>query len=212
MLKKMFISMVFMTMLVIGVSLYLFQEKVIGTFDQSNSRSGVLEQSFENEDYFYFLSDKEINRAIGKGTTSIILIEDYLLESPEESLGTESHVAFAYIETPYLTTINIARNVFDHYGRIPSSQEVKQELFDQYLPIHIRFNENKGYVYDLKMIQDEKEIEPFSTEVHGSGAMKTIYLNVGDLDFSMPATVIVEDSVDSSVNHQYEIDFENYIP
>jgi len=209
MFKKMFISMITMTILIAGGFIYYFQQSVGETFVRMDSRTKIIENTFENEEYFYFLSDEEIDKAIEKGMTSTKLIEDYLLENAEEDISLD--VAFAYIETPYLTAIKESRKIFDHFGRRPVPKEIKQELADQYLPIHIRFFENRGYVYDIRFIQGEIEIEPYNIITYGSGSMKTMYMKVEDVDFSQTATVITEDKINSSVYSEFKVNFNDFV-
>lgn len=209
MLKKMVISMITMTILISAGIIYYLQQSVGETFGRPDSPNNVIEKSFENEQYYYFLSDEEIRKAIEKGISSIELIEDYLLQENEEN--TSSEVAFAYIETPFFTALKKSRELFDHFGRRSIPLEIKRELLDQYLPIHIRFYENKGYVYDLRFIQGGEEIKAYNTITQGSGSMKTMYMKVEDLDFSQPATVIAEDKVDTSVFSEFKINFNNYL-
>lgn len=209
MFKKMFISMITMTILISAGIIYYLQQSVGETFGRLESSTNVIEKSFENEEYYYFLSDEKIQKAIEKGMTSIELIENYMLEKNEEKTSPE--VAFAYIETPFFTALKESRELFDHYGRRPIPLEIKRELLDQYLPIHIRFYENRGYVYDLRFIQGGEEIKAYNTITQGSGSMKTMYMKVEDLDFSQPATVIAEDKVDTSVFSEFKINFNNFL-
>jgi len=198
-----------MTILIAGGFIYYFQQSAGETFVRIDSRTKTIENTFENEEYFYFLSDEEIGKAIEKGMTSTKLIEDYLLENAEEEISLD--VAFAYIETPYLTAIKESRKIFDHFGRRPVPNEIKQELADQYLPIHIRFYENRGYVYDIRFIQGESEIEPYNMITYGSGSMKTVHMKVEDIDFSQTATVITEDKIDPSVYSEFKVNFNDFV-
>ncbi|WP_280770016.1 hypothetical protein [Salipaludibacillus daqingensis] len=208
MFKKMFISMIIMTIFIVGSLVYFFHESVGDTLGRTGSLENKLEKTFENEDYYFYLSDQEIRKAIEKGTTSIELVEDFLLEKEEEA--TLSEAVFAYIETPYFSAIKESRKLYDHFGRRPIPEEIKQELMDQYLPIHVRFNENKGYVYDIHLKQGEEEVEPIRTMTSGSGTLKTIYLEVEDLDFAQSAIVVAEDKVNSSVSTQFKVDFSEF--
>ncbi|WP_233254330.1 hypothetical protein [Salipaludibacillus keqinensis] len=213
MLKKMFISMMTMTILIISGFMFLFQGSVDGTLGMPDSPIGEkMEKSFEDESYVYYLNDEQILSAIEKGVTSTELIDDFLLDKSEVTELQETDVAFAYVETPYLTVLKESRNIFDRYGRRPVPQELKPELMDQFLPVHIRFYENKGYVYNVKVLQEDHEVEYFRRETRGSGSMKTLYVKVDDLDFSERAIVQVEDKIDPSINHSFYLDFQIYKP
>ncbi|WP_143051258.1 hypothetical protein [Salipaludibacillus aurantiacus] len=211
MFKKMLYSMVSMTIIIIaGILVYLSQVTGL-TFALPEESLGSIPNTFENENYVYYLTDDQINDAIKKAVSSTDLLENFLLETIEDTTD-GSQVAFAYVETPYLTVINEARKSFDLEGRRPAGEEIRRKLTDSFLPVHIRFYQNKGFVHDVKIIQQDEEIIPFKTETNGSGAVETIYLHIMDVDMTEPAYVYVMDRVNEEAYHISKIDFYNYQP
>lgn len=203
------ISMIVMSILLIGgmlLFLHFFSGVTMGSFDLSEK--GNLEKTFENEDYFYYTTTEEINEAIEKAINSLELIENNILLS--ESLEKNEDIAFAYLETPYLTALKESRAIYDHFSRVPATEEIKNLLSDSYLPIHIRFHGNRGYVYEITMTQFEEEIKPIHTETRGGGTIKTIYISVDDIDLTAPAAIRVEDYVNPSISVDFKIDFDDY--
>ncbi|MGJ9382293.1 hypothetical protein [Salipaludibacillus sp. CF4.18] len=211
MFKKMIISMMIMSICLTGGLFFLLEhsEGVISDL-QNNKVNGDLVKSFENKVYFYHLSKEEINEAIDRGTNSLELIENYLL--PSQSQENNADVAFAYIETPYLTVMKESRAVYDHYGRKPVAEEMTERISDRYLPVHVRFSENKGLEYHVSFLQKDEEIEPITTEIQESGMMETIFIHTDDLDFASSATVRVEQEMNPGNEVEFEINFNNFIP
>ncbi|MCE7791487.1 hypothetical protein K8O68_03490 [Salipaludibacillus sp. CUR1] len=211
MLKKMLYSMVSMTVIIMaGILVYLSQVTGL-TFALPEESPGSIPNTFENENYLYYLTDDQINDAIKKAVSSTDSLENFLLETIEDTTD-GGQVAFAYIETPYLTVINEARKSFDLEGRQPPGGEIREKLTDSFLPVHIRFYQNKGFVHDVKIIQQDEEVIPFKTETNGSGAVETIYLNIMDLDMTEPAYVYVMDRVNEEAYQIFKIDFYDYQP
>ncbi|MCR6111812.1 hypothetical protein HXA35_15795 [Bacillus sp. A301a_S52] len=210
MVKKMLMSMIFMTVLIVGGLLFYFNSTTGGLFGKTDSSSrGTLAKTFEDDTYMYYLSEAQIQQAIKTSTTTVDLLENFLLDE-KQSEG--SGAAFAYVETPYLTAVKEARKIYDYTGRRPVVEEVKPNLMDQYLPVHVRFYENKAYIYDVKIEQDDDNIQPYKVDNALGGTAKTIYLNVEKLDFTQPLTITAVDRVDSSQMSVFSLEFDNYVP
>ncbi|MCR6119732.1 hypothetical protein HXA34_15455 [Salipaludibacillus agaradhaerens] len=210
MFKKMLMSMIFMTVLIVGGLLFYFNSTTGGLFGKTDSSSrGALAKTFEDDTYMYYLSETQIQQAIKTSTTTVDLIENFLLE---EKQGEGSGVAFAYVETPYLTVVKEARKIYDYTGRRPVVEEVKPNLMDQYLPVHVRFYENKAYIYDVQIGQDDDNIQPYKVDNANGGTAKIIYLNVEKLDFSQPLTITTVDRIDSSQMSVFSLEFDEYAP
>jgi hypothetical protein len=211
MFKKMLMSMIFMTVLIVGGLLFYFNSTTEGLFGKTDSSSrGMLPNTFENDTYMYYLTDSQIQKAIKTSTTTVDLIENFLLE--DEKQGNRSATAFAYVETPYLTVVKEARKLYDYTGRRPVLEDVKPNLMDQYLPVHVRFHGNKAYIYDVEIGQGGDSIQPYKIDNTRGGTAKTIYLDVGKLDFSQPLTINAVDRVDSSQVDVFSLDFDKYTP
>ncbi|MBU9721031.1 MULTISPECIES: hypothetical protein [Bacillaceae] len=166
-----------------------------------------------DEDYFYFISDSEVVEAIELGMAAADIIDQYIIPY-EPSNSSENKVkedtSFAFIETPFLTTVNLARKTFHQFGREVLVSEVKGNLNHNFLPLHVRFEGNKGYVYDIILNQENREIEPVKVEKVGNGGMTTVTYLTDDIDFTKEAILKVVDPLNPSQRITFRLDFRDY--
>ncbi|WP_096189847.1 hypothetical protein [Evansella halocellulosilytica] len=211
MVKKMIVSFSAITMFVFVLLFLLFQFVSGATYGEVNEEEEEesLPLSFEDESYYFYLTDEELNEAIEEGTESVISIESYILPKKEETVDSED-IAFVYMITPFLKAQQLARETFDRYGRTVTTKEVKMDLMDQYISFSARFNGNAGYIYDLELQQGDESIIPMNESISSKGTLKTVYFDVSELSFSDEAVLVVRDSVDESMYESFEVDFTQY--
>ncbi|WP_088032890.1 hypothetical protein [Evansella clarkii] len=192
MVKKMLISMTAMGVIAAAV-MFLLISLTSGETSGSPDEKSSLSRTFTDDTYFYYLTEQEIDKIIEKGITSssFFSLEKYILPAGADS----GDVAFAYIEPPALTVARKASETYQLYGRKVKRQEVIKELMDGYLPFSIRFEENKGFLYDAVIEQDGEIISADREEILGGGAIKRAYFNVSAIDFKEEAKLVLIDTV-----------------
>ncbi|UCZ52402.1 hypothetical protein LGQ02_16380 [Bacillus shivajii] len=210
MIKKMAVSIIVMTMFTTVLLLLVFQFVSPSTFGEGNEQDDdIITHSFHNEDYYYYLTDEQVNEAIEQGKESLTTLEGYQLPKLDSTIESQD-IAFVYINTPYLKTKLLARDTYDQYGRTMRPQEVKLELMDKFLSFSSRFQGNKGYIYEIEMVQDGEMIDPVEVTVSGNGTLKTVYFEVDEISFTKNAQLMISDRLDDSKYESYEIDFTQY--
>jgi hypothetical protein len=191
MVKKMLISMTAMGIIAAAV-MFLLISLTSGETSGSPDEKSSLSRTFSDDTYFYYLTEQEIDKIIEKRiTSSFFSLEKYILPAGADS----GDVAFAYIEPPALTVARKASETYLLYGRKVKRQEVIKELMDGYLPFSIRFEENKGFLYDAVIEQDGEIISADREEILGGGAIKRAYFNVPAIDFKEEAKLVLIDTV-----------------
>lgn len=191
MVKKMLISMTAMGIIAAAV-MFLLISLTSGETSGSPDEKSSLSRTFSDDTYFYYLTEQEIDKIIEKRiTSSFFSLEKYILPAGADS----GDVAFAYIEPPALTVARKASETYLLYGRKVKRQEVIKELMDGYLPFSIRFEENKGFLYDAVIEQDGEIISADREEILGGGAIKRAYFNVSAIDFKEEAKLVLIDTV-----------------
>ncbi|WP_078594886.1 hypothetical protein [Evansella clarkii] len=191
MVKKMLISMTAMGVIAAAV-MFLLISLTSGETSGSPDEKSSLSRTFSDDTYFYYLTEQEIDKIIEKGiTSSFFSLEKYILPAGADS----GDVAFAYIEPPALTVARKASETYQLYGRKVKRQEIIKELMDGYLPFSIRFEENKGFLYDAVIEQDGEIISADREEILGGGAIKRAYFNVSAIDFKKEAKLVLIDTV-----------------
>lgn len=169
-----------------------------------------LTYSFIDEEYPYFLTDKQIEAAINEGIESLHFIDDYILPEKKCTLQNEEDILFSYIEPPALTAANIARKTFHQYGRKVRTAEVKEKLMDEFLPFVVRFSGNKGYIYEIYFTQGDNKIEPYKTEVKSDGGILISYFSVSDINFGKTGSLHVKEDIDDAGEIVFEVDFSSF--
>ncbi|CAM3982976.1 hypothetical protein [Alkalicoccus chagannorensis] len=207
--KLMLISTLFTAVLITGGMLLWLQETTGGVFDQEEeeNRTGV-STSFEDDSYYYFLDHEEVTYLIERGRETVDGYESYML--PVEFDGLSSTVAFAYVEPPSLTVVKESRRIQDHYQRTPSVEELQGMLMDRFLPIHLRFHENRAFVHEAELESETGRIQPVETDISGGGSMQTMYFSVEDLPFEEEEiSLVVEDELSDDFM-RYTLRFADY--
>ncbi|QKS72137.1 hypothetical protein FLK61_36370 [Paenalkalicoccus suaedae] len=199
-------STLLMMILSAGAIFFVIQTDVLSADGGNDYENGTLAYTFSDETYFFHLSRESIRDTIEEATSTVESIEGYLLEETMSTL-TQPDIAFVYVETPRLTAIKETKLIYDHFGRTPSVPEMEAKLSDQFLPIHVRFTSNRGFVYEVVLYQGAEKVSSIKREVTGAGAMQTVYVDTSGIDFSQPATVVVEDQMDEALFVEYAVDF-----
>lgn len=199
--------MIIMSGIVLFILLFVTSGSIFGKPEEDKE----LSYRFQHEDYFYYLTDEQIEKAINKGVETLQSIDRYLLPVEKCSLVNETDILFAYIEPPSLTATNMARNIYHQYKRKVRTSEVKEKLMDEYLPFVVRFSEDEGYLYEIEMVQDGQKIFPYKTEVKNNGGLSISYFRVEDLKFTQDAFLHVIDQINEDSEKVYHIDFSLYV-
>ncbi|SDZ30122.1 hypothetical protein SAMN05421736_109102 [Evansella caseinilytica] len=210
MLKKMLIITSIMCVVLISTFLLLNQLNIGFTLGQEQEES-PLTYSFDNEDYLYYLDEDGIRSAIKKGVASLDTIENFLLPVRQEEGDLADDVILAYIESPYLSILNKARETYDQFNRVISISEASNDLMDEFLPFIVRFRNNQGYVYTISFEEGEEAVQPVYEETRGNGSEKVAYFRVSDLPLDAGGNLKVSDPLNANRHLRFKVNFADYV-
>ncbi|AOM82084.1 hypothetical protein [Salisediminibacterium beveridgei] len=208
MFRKMIASFIIMTIFATATLFYL-----IASADGDNRTDMTdVDFSFEDEGYYFYMTDGEIASAIQEARESIRLTDPFQLTTNNTETVLEE-ISFVYVEPPELTVKLEARRILDHFGRTPSVPEIKDELSDRYLPVNARFYDHYAYVFDVTVSQgigdEAEEVDTYEAN-KSSGSLKSVLMDMGQVDTNRPLHIRFEDTSDPSVYVTYSLDFDDY--
>lgn len=209
MFRKMIASFIVMTILATATLFYL----IVSADGDERTDFDNLDFSFEDKEYYFYMTDGQIASSIQEARESIRLMDPFQLTPDDPEAGLDE-ISFVYVETPELTVKLEARRIFDHFGRTPSVPEIKESLTDRYLPVKVRFFDNHAYVFDVTVSQEvgdeTREIGIYEAN-KSSGSLKQILLDMEQADTDFPLEIRIEDTADPAVYVTYTLDLQEFV-
>lgn len=205
MLLKMLLSAAVFFIAAAGLVLFGNQGNSIEELSSENIRNDWDgEKTFDDESYYFYLDEEEIKYYIRKGISSLTGVEEYKLTETGNTLRSDD-VAFAYAELPSLTVMEKAGSIYYHADRFPEVEEIKEELRDDYIPVHVRYEDNRAYVYEAFIKQGEEKVFPAGRKIAGEGSMESLFFKVEDLQLDEEAELIIEDTVNEDAGMKFSM-------
>ncbi|SES13619.1 hypothetical protein [Salisediminibacterium halotolerans] len=209
MIKKMTVSLVFMSVFFLtGLLLYILVAEEENK-SSADSVSEVISGGFDNEDYYFYLSDDEIQSKAESVLAGEYSFSSYTLESANAEDSNEK-IAFAYTEPPGLTVKREAKKQYNLYGTIPAPEDLRAKLSDEMIPVHIRFYGQGAYIHDIETEQDGESFTGAKRLNLADGAKTSLLIDTAEADFDEPLMIHVTDQANPSDQITYHIDWAEF--